>query len=416
MGLHHSLKKIVHFCARDFYSFVMIIWTLALVLIALLAIFGWTFGAIRMAVATLGLLVGALVAWPTAAWLYPLFELGGVRNPLAAWMISPLLTFVAVVFIFNVIGLGLSHKVDAFFKYKVPEIKLALFERMNTRLGLCLALVNAAIYFLLICMLVYLYSYPAHQFSSGSKDTFFYRLLVDAGKELETSKLNRVLAPFDPLSKKFYLITDTLGLLYRNPALYARAERYPALTPLVRQPQFQTLLRDAEAVDLFKKMAPIQTIMNQPSVNAIITNSALVGALFKLDLKDFTNYLHTGKTDKFADERILGQWTFELRTTLNQVRRGKPNMNNVERFRLEKSYTTNITSAALEAQLDNYIVFTLVPPNNQTQTVTGTWKSAGGTRYEVNWNGGSGLEKEMEVEADRITLKRDNKLMIFGPQ
>jgi hypothetical protein len=317
----------------------------------------------------------------------------------------------AVLIVFQIIASTVNHQVETYFKYKVVEIRQALWTRMNERLGVCMSLVNATIYLFLLTLIVYVLGYPAHQLSSGDQDTRMFQYLVKARVALQETQMDKALAAFDPAPRKFYVVADTVGLIYRNPLLIGRAAQYPPLMVLGLKPEFQDLANDKELNEKFQSQPPIQGLLGEPKVQAILTNAALVQELLKLDFKDFTNYLVTGQTEKY-NERILGHWSFDLRSTLAQARRAKPNMTPLETLRLRLSYTTNVSKANIIGYLDNQLVLKVTGTNNITQTYKGTWRSSGGSSYQINWASGN-FSPEMDVETDRLTFKYGNKVVVF---
>lgn len=392
----------------------MTVWIIAIALIILLVIFGYTHGVVKMVIAGIGLLIGCMIAMPFSTILYPIFSLAKVYNPLILWTISPLIIILGMSIISAAIGTVVSNKVEAYFRYRVPEFKKVLWDRLNERLGIFASVLNAFIYLIIICVVGYVLGYPAYQLSSGDRDSGMFRMLVGFYEDLANTKMNKVAAAFDPASPKYYAWCDTLGILYHNPHLWERAGKYPVIMMLCEKPEFQDILKDESLVAKFKNREPIQSLFSEPKVQAIITNSAITAELFKMDLKDFTNYLHTGQTSKFP-EMILGNWVFDLKATLSQLRRAKPKMTRIEAVLLERSYSTNIQSARLTALIDKQIILRITDTKNNLQIFKGTWEKSGAGTYKVNWGGGN-ISKEIELEPDRLILRKDNKLMIFEPE
>ena len=62
------------------------------------------------------------------------------------------------------------QKVDVHFKYHAGDLRLALWERLSRRLGLCLGLVNGALYIILISFVIYAFSYWTVQMATDDKD------------------------------------------------------------------------------------------------------------------------------------------------------------------------------------------------------------------------------------------------------
>jgi hypothetical protein len=66
----------------------------------------------------------------------------------------------------------LYRKVDVHFKYHAGDLRLALWERLDHRLGLCLGLFNGAAYFIIISWAIYALSYWTAQMPSATGDAW----------------------------------------------------------------------------------------------------------------------------------------------------------------------------------------------------------------------------------------------------
>src|SRR5215471_12844165 len=155
----------------------MTIWALAVVLLASLAGLGYRQGAVRVAFSFLGILFGALLAVPLGRPLGRLLGIVGLKDPLAVWAFGPLLVFVIFSVIFKIAGAAAHHKIDVHYKYHAGDLRLALWERLNRRVGLCLGLLNGAAYLVLLCFVIYVPSYLTFQLASAENEPKWMRLL-----------------------------------------------------------------------------------------------------------------------------------------------------------------------------------------------------------------------------------------------
>ena len=128
----------------------MTIWLLALVLMASLGALGFRQGALRVAFSLVGILLGVALAGPLGKLLRPGLAAVGIKNPVLLWLLAPLVVFVLFSIIFKIAALAVHQKVDVYYKYKAGDLRAKLWERLNHRLGLCLGLVNAMVYMVLI--------------------------------------------------------------------------------------------------------------------------------------------------------------------------------------------------------------------------------------------------------------------------
>lgn len=393
----------------------MTVWLIAIILLILLVIFGYTHGVIKMLVTGFGLIIGCLLAMPLSGLFKPFFVAAKIYNPLVVWTIPPLIIILIASIVATTVGTIISNKVEAYFRYNAPEFRKSLWDRVNERLGVCASIINALIYLIIICVVGYVLGYPAHQLSSGESDRGMFKALVSFYQDLDKTKMNKVAAAFDPAPPKYYAWCDMLGILYHNPHLWERAGKYPPVMALLERPEFEDILKDESLVNKFKNREPVQSLFAEPKVQTIVTNSTILAEIFKIDLKDFTNYLHTGQTDKYP-EMILGNWVFDLKSTMIQLRRSKPKMSRIEAILLERSYSTNIQSARLTALVNNQIILRIRDTKNNLQTFKGTWEKRSAGSYRANWEGGGNLSREIEVEPDRLIIRKDNRLMVFEPE
>ena len=137
----------------------MTIWILALVLLGSSAGLNLRLGVIRAAFSFVGILVAMLFAGLLGKLLKPLFLHMGIENPTLIWLLAPFVVFVIVLILFKMAGFFIQRKVDLFYKYKAGDLRLALWRRLNSQLGLCVGLLNGTAYLILISFVIYNFSY-----------------------------------------------------------------------------------------------------------------------------------------------------------------------------------------------------------------------------------------------------------------
>ncbi len=164
----------------------MMFWLLVLVLLASLAGIGYEQGVIRVAFSLVGILFWRLLAAPLGRLIRPLLVALGVNNPILAAALAPLVVFLIISILFKVAGYMVHQKVDVHFKYHAGDLRLALWERLSRRLGLCLGLVNGALYIILISFVIYTFGYWTVQVASDDKDPKLMRLLNRLAHNLRT--------------------------------------------------------------------------------------------------------------------------------------------------------------------------------------------------------------------------------------
>src|SRR5205807_9127277 len=113
----------------------MTIWLLTLVLLASTAALGYRQGAIRVGISFLGIILAAVLAPPLGRLVKPVLMAVSLKNPILDWVLGPLIVFVIISALVKVGALMVHQKVDVYYKYKAGDLRLALWERLNHRLG-----------------------------------------------------------------------------------------------------------------------------------------------------------------------------------------------------------------------------------------------------------------------------------------
>src|SRR4030095_2799954 len=192
----------------------MTIWLLAILLLGGAAAVGYTQGAIRVGVSFFGIIISALMSVPLAKLVKPAVVALGVKHPVLQFVIPPCVVFLVLLSIFKVIGLVVHKKVDVHYKYKAGDLRLALFERLNARLGAALGTLNGLAYLVVICWAIYPFRYWSTQLGSGEADPKMMRLLNQLGHDLQSTGMAKVARAVDGTSATFYQMADLAGLLY----------------------------------------------------------------------------------------------------------------------------------------------------------------------------------------------------------
>jgi hypothetical protein len=413
----------VLFPGKTFISVGMTIWLLALLLLASLAGLGLRQGAVRVAFSCVGILLGALLATPLGNLIKPLLRAVGLQNPTLVWALAPLIIFVLISIIVKIVAFNVHQKVDVHYKYHAGDLKLALWERLSHRLGLCLGLLNGALYFILISWVIYAFSYWTVQMASDEGDPTSVRLLNRLGRDLESTGFAKVAAAIDRLPKTYYDAADLVGILYSNPLVEARLTRYPGLLAIAERPEIQDIAADTGFTELRQKKETIMNMIDYPKVQAILKNPELVHSIWTTlapDLEDLQVFLAKGTSAKYDSEKLLGRWQFDVNFAINLVRRAKPNVGSIEMQKLKKWMIANLSKATLVAAPDHEAFLKNVPRvmnvaaagANDMQTLQGQWKGADG-KYQFSMTSGGNKELSAIVEGDRMTVSGDQMELVF---
>jgi hypothetical protein len=397
----------------------MTIWLLALLLLASLAGLGYRQGGIKVAFSLLGIILGALLAVPLGGPVSRLVGMLGVKDPLTVWALGPLSVFVVFSIIAKVSAAAVHHKVDVYYKYHAGELRLALWERLNRRLGLCLGVVNATLYLILLSFVIYLPTYPIAQVANPDKDPKWMQIINRLGHDLYATGFAKVARSLDSLPAVDYEMVDFGALLYHNPLAQARLSSYPAFLRLADSQDFQNLGNDKEFTEAWQRTEPIMDLLNFPMVQAIRQNPELLKTIWSTvepNLADARNYIITGKSEKFDAIRILGRWKFDVNAALLAKRRAKPTISSVDMQKWRQFLETSYSKALLTARPDGQVVLKSIPSfkpaavQGGLQDLEGQWKDADG-KYLLSV---SGLDLTALVEGDRLTIRSEGTDLVFS--
>lgn len=310
----------------------MIIWILAILLVLGMAAIGYTQGAIRTGIKSVGLLVALILCAKVAPLMYPLYPLAKITNPFLPLFISPVIVFAVVVIVFKVIGDTVYQKVEVYVKHRMPDYLYSLWQKADVKFGLCFSVINAFLYLVALSMIIYVLGYPVLQVTREDNPSAAIRYLRMAARQLGDTKLDRLVWAFNPAPPEYYGACDILGLVYQNPPLWSRLTSYPAMLVLGQREEFQALGNDP---DFARKLMetpplPLQELLAEPKVQAITTNretmDTLRAEIQKLDFADLETYLKTGESPKYAKEPILGRWRINAEASAAATARLNPKL------------------------------------------------------------------------------------------
>lgn len=304
----------------------MLLWLIIIAIFVVLGLTSYYKGAIRSLVALVGVILASFLALPLAPLLKPLVPKVGLTHPFWAVLLPPVVVFLLIALLFVGLSFLVHHKVMLHFKYATDDYTRLRFERLNQRLGLVVGLVGGVIYSLLVGLVIYILGYPAVQVT-GDDSPALQRFLSAARKDITATGLDRTLAALDPMPENYYLACDVTGLVYQNyAALQQRLANYPAFLAWGERPEFKEIATDTALLNLLQTRGPVLEVIKHPKIVALLNNPEVMGELEALSLKDLYQYLKTGKSAKYDEEKILGWWQLDPHATFTLARRKNPNM------------------------------------------------------------------------------------------
>jgi uncharacterized membrane protein required for colicin V production len=380
-----------------------------------LSLLGWRQGVVRVLFSMVGIVLAALLAAPLSKVFAPLLGMFGVKNTIVLGIVPPLIGFALVMTVFKVAGYSVYKKVDVHFRY-AGDLRLALWQRLDHRLGLCLGIFNGAFYFILIAWGIYALSYWTAQASTSGNEPTSVKMLNSMGKDLDSTRFDHVTASIDPLSKSYYDFADLVGVIYNNPLTEARLSRYPGFLDLAQRAEFQDIANDSAFTEMRQRHAPVNELISYPKTQAILKNSQLMKEIRSVVLPNITDletYLRTGMSPKYDQQPILGSWVFDLNYTMYLFHRTKPNISSTD-FKKEKQVMASAFSqATIIATPQSAVYMKNVPriAGGDLQAAKGKWEGDSGKYIISIENGKSDISAN--VEKERLLLTGEGLELAF---
>jgi hypothetical protein len=402
----------------------MIFWLLAVILLLSLAGIGYRQGAIRVAMSFLGILFGVWLAGPLSGLVVPLLKPFGVKNPIALWVIPPFIVFCAVSALFKTGAMFLHKKVEVYYKYNAGDLRLALWERLMARLGLCLGVLNGTAYLILISFVIYSFGYWTVQVGAPQEARWPVKLLNRLAWDLDQSGFVKTARAMDPFPEAFYQTADVAGLIYQNSLLEARLKRYPPFLMVAETPAFQKLGSDTAFADLRLRQAPLSEVFANANVEAILTDPELVEEIWSTvepDLEDLGDYLETGISKKYSDERLYGRWRFNPSASAASLRKARPNISSREMKRTRQILEFSFGRASLVIGTEERLVaknFSAAQtdpaePNPPSESAAGRWRTSGDDYKLIFETGGKEMRLDAVVQGERLTVSGFQFPLVF---
>jgi hypothetical protein len=400
----------------------MTIWIVALLLLASGILMGLKQGAVHAALSFAGIIFAALLAVPVGKLFKPLLPHVGIHDETLIWMIAPVVAFALVLVFFKVAGFVVHRKVNVHYKYYAGDLRLSLWERMNSRIGGCVGVLNGTAYLVLLCFVIYNLSYWTAQVASDDNESRSTKLLNALGHDLDSTGMDKAARSVATMPDDYYKVADLAGLICQNPQLTDRLCRYPAFISLLERDDMQQLAQNADFTNAWQSHAPMGEILNKPAVKTILKNNDLINTVWttiETNMDDLTGYLKTGKSAKYDPERILGRWDFNIGVTVAMLREAEPNIPSSEmrsvRAWMITSYADTFFIAGSDGQafLKSLPHLTGKPPVTETADWKGSWTEDGDNYDLTLTSNGENKSMTAKISNDRLTLTEGKNVLIF---
>ncbi|MGH7940337.1 MAG: CvpA family protein [Limisphaerales bacterium] len=381
---------------------------------------GLRLGSIASAFSFVAIIIAYLFAHLVGKLFRPLLAHVFATSPLAAWAVPPIIGFLIVYALIVAIGLEVQRRVGVYYKYKAGDLHRGLWERLDNRLGGCVGILNGTAWLILVSFVFFNWSYWTAQIAPSQNEPKTIRLVNNLGHGLQNTGFDKVGRAVGSIPDSFYRMADFAGLLVQNPRLMARLGDYPAFISLTERPEIQSLGQDSGLIQAWNSRAPLGQILNDDQIQSIIkdTNvSATIWNTVRTNMDDITNYLISGKSPKFASEKIIGRWQFDVVPALGALLEAQPKIrpNELKAIRAlwDKAFAQTTFAAGSDGQafLKNVPDFRTSPPASDTWT--GQWLQDG-ANYELTLNANNRSKVAIaQTDGLRLTVKMGDDTLVF---
>lgn len=397
----------------------IMIWILALLVLAGGVGLALNMGAIPTSFSFVGLIIATSLAnlfGKIFKWLLPHL---GVENPIAVWMISPIVGFFFVWIIIMSIGFEVHRRVYVFYKYKAGDLRLALWERLNKRLGACVGVLNGAAWLVLISFVIFNLSYWTAQVAASDNEAKTTRVLNNLGEGLQSTGLNKAARAVGSVPDTYYKTANFSGFLAQNPSVSPRLGSYPAFLSLAERDDVQPLMQNGNLTSAWRQGAPMHEVLSDDTVKGILKNTNLTSTIWGTvqdNMDDLTNYLITGKSPKYDSEKIVGRWSFDLVPALAAEREAQPKINSAQMKELRAVWAKAFSQTTFVAGTDGQVFLKNVPNFKTAPITTETWKGqwSGVGPYSMTFDAnGQTISGTADTDGLRLTIKAGDNTYVF---
>jgi hypothetical protein len=398
----------------------MLIWILVLLSLASGVGLGFRLGAICSAFSFGGIFIGTLFAHLVGKLFKPLVAHLVSSNPLLLWFIPTIIGFLIVYSVIMAVGFEVHRRVSVFYKYKAGDLKLALWERLNHRVGGCLGVLNGTAWLVLICFVFFNFSYLTAQIAPSDDEAKMTRLVNNLGYGMQSTGLDKAARALGSIPDSYYKTANFVGLLVQNPGLAARLGNYPAFISLAERSDVQALAQDSSLVQGWNTGAPIGQSYNDPQIQSVIKNTNLLDTVWSIvqaNMDDITNYLVTGKSPKFDSEKIIGRWQFDVVPALGDLLEAQPKIRPNDLKAIRALWTQAFAETTFVAGSDGQAFLKNVPDFKkkpvESDTWTGNW-SDDGTNYDLTLSFNNETKvATAQTDGLRLTIKLGDNDFVF---
>ena len=297
-------------------------------------------------------------------------------NPFWHRAMPILFGFISLVLIFAIAGFVVSMIVRKRLSDRWDEFQLDNFKIMNRKFGLCIGMVTALIYSVMMLSIIYSLGNFTVPFKQDSGDEGLLAKLNQARIQLDDTPFLGIAAAYDKTPELHYEVRNLLMKIWddRGKKLQDLLTAYPGFYALAEETEIKSLIGsegsdsssedsgdsyadDSYAVsdegsgtgeslyEMWKSGDSLtleQILSNSDVVNAINNRyeelkAIEAGSKEEKKLLDFMNdleqFFETGQSDLYGRDRIVGRWKFAKNASLRATKENYVDVSSVEEMR-----------------------------------------------------------------------------------
>lgn len=348
----------------------MMVWLVAVVAILLFGGMGAFAGLAPAICGLVALLIAFILGKPLTSLVAMVLPKDFTGHPLAAWFPDSMfyMELVLVLFVFYLIGWGagfwVRFKIDFWLKHIGTELQRMTWTYLNHGVGFFVGLVVSTVFVLIFAVGAYAPGYLSTQTTPGETgQPWGINYLNSFSRGMKETGLDKIASRWDKTPRKYFEACDLAGLILNNPPVMYRVRNYAPIYAIQDRSELAELLKDDGFNQALNGKAGGWTIFNNSQVLSFLNSGTFSELSEQLDLKDFVNYLTTGKTPLFDSLKILGEWELDVNQVILMAKKNKPDITYREMKFLATILNTYFSDAVLRATLDKKLVVREVVSN-----------------------------------------------------
>lgn len=341
----------------------MMVWLLAIVALLLFGGMGVFAGLAPAACGFVGVLIAFLLGGPLTKLVALALPKEFVGHPLAGWFPDSMyfMELVVVLLVFYLITWGVGFwvrgKIDFWLKYVGTELQRMTWSYLNHGVGLFMGLVTGVIFVLIIATGAYAPGYLSTQTTpSESGQPWGINYLNSFSKGMQETGLDKIAARWDKTPKRYFETCDVVGLIVNNPSVMYRVKHYPLIYAMSDRQEISDLFKDDGFNQIINGKSGGWALFNNGSVLGFMNSGSFGDLKNDLDMVDFVEYLKTGKSPKYDNFKLLGEWELDVDQVTLMAKKNKPDITYREMKFMATLLRTYFNDAVLRATVDKKLV------------------------------------------------------------